>query len=111
MYTLGAREQIEIRKLSKIEFAGQDTLFVYWTMGTLDPETGEKTFREIADGESITLGENEYFCYTDVNKNSMAYYGSGTEISNHTGMTLRLKAGTKDLDIESIVNYGLNAID
>lgn len=111
MYTLGAREQIEIRKLSKVEFIGQDTLFVYWTMGTLDPETGEKTFKEIADGESITLGENEYFCYTDINKNSMAYYGSGTEIRNNTGMTLKLKAGTKDLDIESIVNYGLNAID
>lgn len=119
MFSLAANEQIEIVDQVIIDLGpgsiGTDKtniVSVYWVLnnensdGTLildeDEDNGKYT--------AYTLKENEYFFYTDKNKNSFAYYGNGTKIKIKGNLVLK-KNTSNDAQVstDSILTYGLMA--
>lgn len=109
MYTLGASEQIEIRKPVIVDFKPDDdedskNIFVYWELNNKS-----KTFDFDKDGKYV-LQDGEYFFYTDINKSEMAWYGSGCEIrSEHINSIVKPDTVTS-VTIEDILENGIDVV-
>ena len=82
LHSLGAKEQIEIRELAKVElsaetFTNDKGVFIYKNFN--DCEALEKVGS--SDPRKYVLKDNEYVYYTDRNKADLAYFTTGTEIT------------------------------
>jgi hypothetical protein len=80
MFAFGPTEQIEVKEPVEIKLDLADT-WLYWELDhkTIDKD-GYEVFPISSDSPSYILKAGEYLFYTDSNKESMAYYGAGTEI-------------------------------
>ena len=105
MFTLGTNEQIEIREIVKVDLDDVSTN-IYWIRNDedrlckdgktiefeFDSEPVYKTeaghTSEVDYYKSYTLKDNEYLFYTDRNKTSLAYYGSGTKITRSNNVRI-----------------------
>ena len=112
MFSLGASEQIEIRKPIEVTLGQTDTnIFIYWELQSDKNETnGTEVVFPFGSDNSYTLKEGEYFYYTDINKIDMAYYGNGTKISRSSNDLVLKKTLNNDISSEDILTKGLTAI-
>ena len=108
--TLGTNEQIELRYFAETELKcaesnSTEKIFVYWTSPSLVTSLGWKN-------NTYTLQDGEYFYYTDINKNDMAWYGSGTEIKlNNIDSNLLVKTDDElTISPDDILKNGIAAI-
>lgn len=120
MFSLAANEQIEIVDEVSINLGPGSTstiqtsiVNVYWV---LNNENSDGTFILDEDKDKTgkytahTLRENEYFFYTDKNKNSLAYYGNGTKIKIEGNLVLKKNTSDEEqISVDSILTYGLLA--
>lgn len=132
MFTLGADQQIEIRKLLQVKLDEQNTN-LYWIIPSLTSTQGE--YLEFpwdeepidSSGEPViitesmvkgrdykysayTLKEGEYLYYTDMNQSDIAFYGFGTTIRRKYNTPEIYKYASEDsVKAEDIITRGLNA--
>lgn len=103
LFTLGPSETIAVKKLDIIDI---DISYcnIYWIRNDEDELTVDNkiTWNWDDDEEgrttySYTLKEGEYFFWTDFNKLSCTYYGSGTKIikGDHTGNFIKYTTDTQ----------------
>ena len=80
MYSLGASEQIAVRKLSKVELntetlSSSPTIYLYKNFSNCEElENFDKR-------KPYTLKDGEYIFYTDQNQTEFAYFTSGTQVT------------------------------
>lgn len=128
MFTLGVKEQIEIKVPSQISFGGKDetgeeikdnNISLYWILKNPNAKwreeiSSESSFSSLNDNNLNSEENNfthryiydlqpgEYLYYTDKYKTSLAYYGAGTELVLYktTG------GASKDLSWNGVLNDG-----
>ena len=119
LFSLGASEQIEIREYSQVTI-DKDTSAEVNIYANFDPaekftedvssSTGGSTSANGASNsktKTYVLQDGEYFFYTDQNKASVAYYGSGSEVQL---VNLTLPTMNTDADIDNLLANSLNAV-
>ena len=106
MYTLGATDQIELREKIEVSLNGEVTN-LYWELKDPILSAGYEEFPVSADKPYI-LQPGEYLYYTDAAKESMAYYGSGTQIEvGENTPTIKRLASANKISAEAINELGL----
>lgn len=116
LMSLGASEQIEIREQLSVTIDEKSTSIanVYTNFDPTDkfvdvdvPVTASANADTLKKVKKYTLQDNEYFFYTDQNKASVAYYGSGSEIVL-TGITL--PSMSEAVDTEALLADSLQEV-
>ena len=110
MFSLGTDQQIEARDFIEVHLNKYSNL--YWTRNDEVADAYgqiEFTYDE-ENGTAYTLKEGEYLYYTDINKNDIAYYGSGTKIKKSINTPRIYKTKEEStITAEDIANLGLSA--
>lgn len=133
MFTLGTNEQIEVRKIIKVDLENVNTN-LYWelaeTVSTtggyvefpfdeepVNPTTGVHVNVNASMKKGIdyiytayTLKEGEYLYYTDMNKSDIAFYGFGSTIRRGINTPTIFKYTSDDvISTSEIATNGINA--
>jgi hypothetical protein len=112
MFSLGADEQIEIRKKADTQIydnSENSKVYIYFLLNNeVQDENGNIIF--LKNGESRTLEENEYFWYTDKNMTTITYCGNGTELTNNTGVDIKKLYNNTWTSVESIESTDISLI-
>jgi hypothetical protein len=74
MVGLGSDEQIEYRTIASVTLDKGYNL--YWAINDMVAANAELN----SNDNKYILKDNEYFFISGINKDSMSYYGSGTEL-------------------------------
>ena len=108
MFTLGATEQIEVREPIVVQLDG-DISNLYWELR--DPiKAGDYESIPFNKNNKYILQPGEYLFYTDASKESMAYYGAGTELQRSANTPeLKRKVSTATISLEDIEALGVVA--
>ena len=108
MFTLGTNEQIEIRDFVQVKLDKQATN-IYWNLNNEQEQDG-KIYFPWNDQGVYTLQDNEYFYYTDKDRQTLVYYGAGTKLTKGRN-TPEIYKSVKDNQItaEEIASEGLTA--
>lgn len=101
MFTFGPGEQLEIRDFVQV-ILDEPITNLYWKLNS-------NTVIAATNGEH-TLEDGEYIFYTDINKTNIAYYGSGTKVTNNSNKAIAASDTNDNLDIAEIFENGINAI-
>lgn len=108
MYSLGANEQIEIKKPNSVNYASGQ-YYIYWTLKNKRIVFDAVAGKGSDDDYTYILGEDEYLYVTDDAKTGMSYYGQNTEISL-TGMHFAEGADDGMISAEAVMQNGIAAI-
>lgn len=110
MFTLSTNEQIEIREFVQVKLDKQATN-IYWNLNDESEDSdGNIVFPLDKDHPTYTLQDNEYFYYTDKDKQTLVYYGAGTKLTRGD-KTPKIYKSVNDNQItaEEIASEGLTA--
>ena len=82
---------------------------IYWNLNNEQEQNGKIYFPWNNDG-TYTLQDNEYFYYTDKDRQTLVYYGAGTKLTKGSN-TPEIYKSVKDNQItaEEIASEGLTA--
>lgn len=108
---LGQTDTIELMELNQITFDGDSTvklndLNCYWILNNPTNTLFEKDETTSNDTKtySYVLDQDEYFLYTDADKNGLVILGSGTKIEIQTGgnLTYDISCPVISLDVDNV---------
>lgn len=108
---LGQTDTIELMELNQITFDGNSTvklkdLNCYWLLNNSTNTLFEKdeTTSNVTKTYSYVLDQDEYFLYTDADKNGLVILGSGTKIEIQTGgnLTYDISCPVISLDVDNV---------
>lgn len=110
MFTLGTDEQIEIREFIQVKLDKQATN-IYWNLNNeSENSAGNIVFPLDKDHPTYTLQDNEYFYYTDKDKQTLVYYGAGTKLTRGANTpTIYKSVNDNHITTEEIASEGLTA--
>lgn len=108
---LGQTDTIELMELNQITFDGSSTVKVnnlncYWLLNNSTNTLFEKD--EVTSNDTKTysyvLDQDEYFLYTDADKNGLVILGSGTkiEIQTNGNLTYDISCPVISLDVDNV---------
>lgn len=108
---LGQTDTIELMELNQVTFNGSSTVKVnnlncYWLLNNSTNTLFEKDETTSNDPKtySYVLDQDEYFLYTDADKNGLVILGSGTKIEIQTGgnLTYDISCPVISLDVDNV---------
>jgi len=108
---LGQADTIELMELNQITFNGSSTVKVnnlncYWLLNNSTNTLFEKDETTSNDTKtySYVLDQDEYFLYTDADKNGLVILGSGTKIEIQTrgNLTYDISCPVISLDVDNV---------